>query len=344
MSRKLLFVVSGFLASLVLAEIVLRIFPVATGYGYKPVNAEEPVLRGTALAPYTYSLGWNFRRVSHGMLNNDGFISDRNYKPSVGNGVLLVGDSYVQAAAVPENLNLHAQLATRLRPVEVAGISRAGGALPDYVAMARWGVARYHTGVLIVLIVSGDVADSLTPKTGGYYFQQTAQGYVQTRVDRAPLGCVQETLNKSMLFRYLYDNLAFTVNFPTRPQIPAIAVAGDMAKQEKYGQVCEFFLGHLLQILPREKIVLLIHRSRKSGTFVYDTDVDVLRDNALQRGFRVLDLGPLFTEYEGRNRQRLDSSPVDTHWNILAQQFVADELAPQLRDILHDGGSERVPR
>jgi len=334
MLRKLLFTLLGFVGSVVLLEVILHMFPVATGYGYGPVDAANPILQGTAFAPYTYSLGWNFRRVSHGTLNNEGFISDRNYGPNGGDSVVVVGDSYVQAAAVPEGLNLHAQLAARLRPVEVAGLSRAGGSLPDYLAMARWGVDRYHAGVLVVLIVSGDVADSVNPKAGGYYFQQTVQGYVNTRIDRAKLGNVQQTLNRSMLFRYLYDNLAFTVNFPERPQVPTIAVAGDAARLERYRQICKFFLDQLVLIMPPEKIVLLIYPGRRAGSFVYDTDVNVMRDSAQQRGFRVLNLGPLFATYEEHNRHRLDASPIDSHWNALAQQVVADELAPQLHDIL----------
>ena len=212
MGLRLAFAALGIAASAILVEVALHFAPVATGYGYLPLNVGNPVLRGTPFARYTYSLGWNFREVTHGNLNNEGFIADRDYFDSEAGSVLIIGDSYVQAAPIPEAQNLHAVMARKLQPVEVIGLSRSGGSLPDYLAMARWGILKYHPVAVVFVIVTGDVADSVKLKPDGYYFRRTSAGLVQTRVDRPMLSPVKKALNRSKLFRYLYDNLAFAQN------------------------------------------------------------------------------------------------------------------------------------
>ena len=78
----------------------------------------------------------------------------------------------------------------------------------------------------------------------------------------------------------------------------------------------------------------MFHRTRRNGSFVYDADIDVLRELAGPRGYAAIDLGEEFMEYEVNTRSRLDSYPVDTHWNALAQRVVADRLTPVIHEIL----------
>ena len=328
----LIWVSLGFSLAVVFAEAVLRLLPVSTGYDYMPLNSHNPVLRGTPHVHYTYSLGWNFRLADHGSLNNDGFIATRDYRRGDTAPVLLIGDSYVQAAAVRPDRNLHALLSERLQPVEVFGLGRAGGALPDYVAMARWGIDRYRPAALVFLIVVGDVDDSLSAKAGGYYFTPGETGLVESRLDRPALTGAQKTLNHSMLFRYLYDNLAFTVNFALR-SAPQQGVVVSREPQVRR-RTSAFFLDELERSFPRERMILLIHRARRGGSFMYDADVNVLSEMAESRGFRVVDLAASFEAYERQTGIHLDFAPVDTHWNEAAHRLVAGELEPLLKNML----------
>jgi hypothetical protein len=240
----------------------------------------------------------------------------------------------VQAAAVPRERNLHALLTSRLRPVDVDGLYRSGGSLPDYLAIASWGIARYNANALVFTIASGDVDDSVNPKESGNYFASTATGYEQTRVDRAPHGFAATLVNRSKLFRYIYDNLGFTLNFPGGSADAPIAVSGNPGRLRKCQQISLFFLTQVEQLMKPDRVILLINRTRRNGTFLYDADINVLADVARERGFRVIDLGQAFSDYESRTGVRLDSSPIDTHWNTLGQQVVADELTPALRGLL----------
>jgi hypothetical protein len=298
------------------------------------LNSRNPVLRGTPFWKYVYSEGWNFRLESHGSLNNEGFIATRDYQCTAAGSVLIIGDSYVQAAAVPPELNMHALLSKRLQPVSVFGLGRAGGAVPDYLAMARWGIARFCPRILVFLIVTGDVEDSLTPKPGGYHFARTATGYRLSRTDRPELTEGEKLLNRSKLFRYLYDNLAFTVNSPLHRAPPATSVTANATVRTAWRGASDFFLSELADTFPQQKVILLFFHGRRAGVFTYDADIDVLRDLAIERGFHVRDLAESFTAYESRTGQRLDFAPVDTHWNARAHRFVADQLAPMLADML----------
>src|SRR5262245_12759965 len=87
------------LLCLLLAEIVLRFLPVATGMWALPVNASQPILRFTPNREFLFSRDWNFSLVNRGRTNNDGFVNDENYVERDPRPLLAaIGDSYVEAA------------------------------------------------------------------------------------------------------------------------------------------------------------------------------------------------------------------------------------------------------
>jgi|RhiMethySRZTD1v2_1073278.scaffolds.fasta_scaffold46649_3 hypothetical protein len=96
-------------ACLLFAEIVLRFLPVATGMWAMPVNAENPISRFTPDRAFLFSRDWNFSLVNRGRINNDGFVNDENYAENDPRPLLaVVGDSYVEAAMVPNDKTFYA--------------------------------------------------------------------------------------------------------------------------------------------------------------------------------------------------------------------------------------------
>jgi hypothetical protein len=314
----------GFLASALLAELFLSALPVATGYHYQAMNDANPVLRGAAHSPYVYSLGWNFRRARRGTLNNEGFPATYDYHRGSHPPVLIVGDSYVQAAAVTAGKRMHELLTARQVPVETIALSRPGGSLPDYLSMVEWGVTRYQPRAVVVLIVLGDVDDSLADKPGGYHFALSPKGFELRRRDRAPLSPFRQTLNESMLIRYAYDNLGLYARLARTVQ----STPADHGIEQR---TSEFFLAELARIVPADRTILIFHRGRQQRSFEYQADIDALLMAARERGVRSIDLAPEFTAYEARNGRRVDEFPVDTHWNELAHAYVAERLVEVLR-------------
>jgi hypothetical protein len=327
MFRKILQISLGFLASLLLVECILRFCPVATGYNYLPMNATNPVLRGSPFMHYVYSLGWSFRRVRSGNLNNEGFPATYDYGRIPVPPVLVVGDSYVQAAAVTPGKRLHEALSEKLQPVHAFALSRAGGSLPDYLSMIEWGVERYRPAAVVVVVALGDVDDSLDRKGGGYHFEADADGYVLRRIDRPGRGSAQAALNSSRLVRYLYDNLGLARRVQT----------GGLERQvtpEERRRIAGEFLAQLAQVVPPRDTILVFHRGRRDGSFDFPSDIDVLLVQARERGVQVLDLAPGFAAFEASTGRRIDFAPVDTHWNECAHAYVATELALRLRPML----------
>jgi len=316
----------GFVACVFAAEFALRGMPVATGYHYLPMDAANPVLRGTAHSPYVYSTGWNFRRARRGTLNNDGFPATYDYRNDAPARVLIIGDSFVQAAAVTPGKRMHEQLTAQIAPAEAIALSRAGGSLPDYLSMAEWGVARYEPAVVVMLIVLGDVEESVVRKPGGYSFARSGAGFELVRQDRPPASLLKRLLNESMLVRYAYDNLALHARLGGT--LPKVHVDSNTARG-----VSEYFLDGLARHIPANKTILMFYRGRHSHSFALEADIDALLAVARARGIRVMDLGPAFTAYERSHPWRLDEAPFDLHWNELAHAYVAEQLAETLRTI-----------
>ena len=333
MTRRAFQLLAGLLFSILVAEMLLRCLPVSTGYTYQPLNDSNPVLRGQPFVAYTYSRAWNFRLTTSGTLNNDGFIASRNYGLDDKERILLLGDSFVQAAAVQPDRNLHARLSDRLAGADVYGLGRAGGALPDYLAMAKWGIEKYRPRVLVFQLVRGDVGESLAVKAGGYHFQAVPQGYAMGRTDRLAHSRLGALAGRSMLFHYLYDNLAVTVNFPRRLLGKRRGPKSRLQFAER-ANISAFFLESLADMFPPERVVLLLSGVRTGETLVEDADLQRLGALAASRGFKVIDLADSFNAFEKRTGHRVDFSPFDTHWNETAHALVAAELSPLLEGML----------
>lgn len=319
-------IVFGFVGFALLAELALHLFPVATGNRYLPVNAGNPVLRGAAHVPYTYSLGWNFRRTQHGFLNNDGFAAIYDYRPESPAPVVLIGDSFVQAAAIAPGQRLHEVLSQALAPRHVFALGRPGGALPDYLANASWARDRYHPAALIILISVGDVDDSLDVKAGGYHFEFEGPKAVLVRQDRPPYTPLERLINESKLFRYSYDNLGLYA-YSQAQAVPRV----DTSRREA---ISAAFLDQLAAIYPARSTLILFSRGRRDGSFIYASDTDTLLALARRRGLQVLDLPPILADYEKRSGVRVDDYPIDVHWNSRAAAFVAGQVMGPLNQIL----------
>lgn len=312
----------GFVGCAMLAELVLRLFPVSTGNHYQPVNAENPVLRGASHVPYTYSLGWNFRRTQHGLLNNDGFAAVYDYQAESPAPILLIGDSFVQAAATTPGRRLHEVLSMTLAPRHVFALGRPGGSLPDYLALAQWGRDRYRPAAIIILISVGDVDDSVDEKPGGYSFVLSPAGSDLIRRDRPPYSPLENLINGSSLFRYAYDNLGLHANMqPAKPENSAADLRN---------AVSTAFLDRLAAVYPASRTLIVFNKGRREGSFNYSSDTDTLLELAHARGLQLLELPPLLADYEARTGLRVDEYPVDIHWNARAAAVVAGGVSRSL--------------
>jgi len=66
-------------ACLVVAEVVLRFLPVASGTRTLAVNAQNPVFHFTPNRDFVFSTGWDMDLANRGHVNNAGFLNDQDY-------------------------------------------------------------------------------------------------------------------------------------------------------------------------------------------------------------------------------------------------------------------------
>jgi hypothetical protein len=331
MKRSLYFFI-GLLCAVAAIELGLRALPVATGYSNLPVNAANPVLRGTPGAKYTYSKGWNFRFVHSGTLNDDGYIGISSSGTSK-KRILLIGNSYVEAAAIDPERNLASVLGKSLEQCEVLALAKSGDTLADYVARSDWSVNRYHPDAVIVLLVENDVRRSYEPHPGGHYFKAQGNSLEIDREDWPGLVGLRKRIAKLSLFRYFWDNLHLPVSFPKLgTSATKGALSGRGEDNSQIDRAITFALARLQDFFPKSQFLFLIDAKRTGAAG--QRDIDRFADLAELAGFQVLRLQDSFDSYQRANGLWLDLRPIDAHWNVVAQAVAADATLPRITALL----------
>ncbi|MBI3506442.1 MAG: hypothetical protein HY059_16515 [Proteobacteria bacterium] len=335
--------ISGGVAVLLGLELLLRLLPVSTGFGFLAVNEANPVLRGAPGGAYTYSRGWNMRLARTGRLNADGFVASYGYLPDRAS-VAVIGNSFVQAAALDpadtlqERLNVGAPTGR-----QAIAIGQAGAHVADYLAAAAWAHAAYRVEAMVIVLTVGDVLDAEMPKAGGYHFSVDGAGTVAgpLRTDRGMPGFLAATANGSRLLRYLYDNLSLLAHVPAPADLLRVRAPAKPSRtgpmppripdRARFEALADAFLARLPAAagLPADRIVLVVDADRPAlleKRVPEPRDIDLLGHRARAAGFRVLELDAPFRAAG----PPLDFLPLDGHWNARAHAIVADRLSALL--------------
>jgi hypothetical protein len=331
----------GFLIAVGGAELLLRGFPVSTGYDLGPVDAAHPIAHGEPGFRYTYSRDWNFRLQNSGSLNNYGFRASYDYHPDP-RAVTLVGNSFVQADALEPRDTIQERMAARLhRPVFGLGVD--GFSLADYLEASRWASATFDSRILLVLLTTGDLDHSCTQRSGQHYLRFDEGRISVSLIDRETPSRLKRWLNRSRLFRYLFDNLRVSANWAKgwkrdRDDSDAprgrSAIAG-CADARFEAAATQFLLSSFreLETQRQARVIFLLapgYRREQSLEPGEIRDVDRFADSAAQEHFEIVRLQPAFAEALDAGT-RLDFLPIDGHWNssahAIAARVAADALA-----------------
>jgi hypothetical protein len=343
------YLVLGFLLAACGAELALLAFPVSTGYHLGAVDEAHPIVHGEPHSRYIYSRDWNFHLENSGTLNNYGFRASYDYRPDA-SSVTLVGNSFVQADALDPRDTIQERLAARLnRPVFGLGVD--GFSLGDYLEASRWAASTFDSHLLLVLLTTGDLNHSCTLRSGQHYLR-FADGLVTvTLVDRATPAPLKRWLNRSSLFRYLFDNLRVTANWAKGwrrdrdgddvPQADSATAGCADARFE--AAATQFLLGAFREIETQHQarvIFLLAPGYRREQSFEPGQirDVDRFAESAAREGFEVVSLQPAFGKALEAGT-RLDFLPIDGHWNATAHALAARATA----DALTSRSALRIP-
>ena len=85
-------------------EVVFRIVPTSSPVDLSPVTSSSDVLRYKPYQTSTFSSGANFYKVIEKSTNNYGFFSSIDYAPNSSQDIMVIGDSYVEAVQVKNNV------------------------------------------------------------------------------------------------------------------------------------------------------------------------------------------------------------------------------------------------
>ncbi len=346
MKQRALPLLLGLVLAAAFAEAVLRLLPVSTGYDVGAVDADNPIVRGSRFFHYTYSSGWNFHLENSGTLNNYGFRAPYDYRPDP-RALLVIGNSYVQADAITPRDTMTGRLGVLLnRPAYALGAD--GSALADYLAAARWASDRFGARLLLVLLTTGDLNHSCMARAGKHYLRLDNGAMSLQLVGRAAPSLPKRLLNGSKLFRYVFDNLRVTANWPKGwrrsddgpPQPDAVAASDGCTDAAFEHAATEFLMAsfHEFETAKQARVMFVLapgYRLEQHIAAGANRDIDAFALRAEQEGFAVVHLDSAFAAAL-RAGVRLDFLPIDGHWtaaaNTLAAQVAADAISNDWSD------------
>ncbi len=337
---------------LVLAELLLRLLPVATGLGSMPVDAAHPIFRFRPNSDFTFSRDWDLDLANRGHVNNDGFINNQDYVASGKQPlVAVIGDSYVEAAMVPYAQTFHGLLSEAFRDkLRVYSFGASGAPLSQYLVWARYAVSTYGARALVINVVGNDFDESrieFKAASGFWYYAPDKDGALALRLVEYRPDALTRLVRQSALLRYLAINLRAQHNVTAAlarfrgggaaPQ-PEQQYAGNTSAEASSQRVAlskqavDRFLADIQQLgLPKPCIVFTLDgfrypdaKHRGAGTFF-----DVMRRYFLERaaasGLEAIDLDPDFLKRHAEPAERFEY-PNDAHWNPNGHRIAAQAL------------------
>jgi hypothetical protein len=327
-------------------EVTLRFLPTRGGAFAADPAPDWPAHRLIPHSEYTFSAAWNFRNVRHGVTNNMGYVAPFDYVAGM-RGIAVIGDSYIEALMNSYSNTLQGQLAGELnhrQPILNFGMS--GAEMPDYLGIASMVTSRFDFAWVVILIDKGDFTGGFAPGPG--YFKWDAY-------QRPPIRLVPELhrrwavklLRQLALVRYVRGNLraslqhllhSSTVNRTTRCMPGGLKAGDDRLLQAFAAGVPQAFR------VPPSRVILIFDADRAQ---IYTRNVgrtsmtcatrdgtarEYLARTARALGENVIDMTPVFAAYINTTGERVDYSPIDSHWNAAGHRLAAMEVARTINE------------
>ena len=131
--KTIVYVVYLCIAVLVLLELIFQILPTATPFWLAPATSTESTLKFYPNQSTTYSLGKNFYKIVKKQTNNYGFVASEDFKSNSQPGLVIIGDSYVEAMQVDSSDTLGEVLSNIHSDQSVYQLGISGIAMSQYL-------------------------------------------------------------------------------------------------------------------------------------------------------------------------------------------------------------------
>jgi hypothetical protein len=347
--------------TLLALEAVFRLLPVATAPWVQPATPENPVQRYVANMPFTWSVGWNFKIVSHGRTNVQGFIAGYDYDTAATTPlVAVVGDSFVEAMPVRFQDSLTGKLQQALGARGRAySFAQSGAPLSQYIAYARHACELYRPERLVILVVGNDFDESVYAKrarNGFFHLHPKPGGGFDFKLSPVPPMSVAERIGRnSALALYFFRNVSksgliqlLTIGRAQAderkvgPYVGNTLASADAARIAEGEQVIDWFLDQLGSLCVKpDGVVIVVDAPRPE---IYDPGMlEAVRESyfgrmrarvlaeGAARGFRTVDLQDAFVASYAKDQRRFEPS-IDNHWDEHGHDVAAAAIVARLGD------------
>jgi hypothetical protein len=273
-----------------------------------------------------------------------GYVAPFNYV--AGREVIaVVGDSFVEGLMNNYADMLQSQIAERLSGSSVYAFGTAGASLSDYLGLGQFVRQQFPLRWVVIVIVAGDFTDAFAPQPG-FFVWDAAQAPPMRLIPQIPASRLRKLVRSMAVVRYIRGNLRFSMSSFLHSSVkgvseecrPQVLSDDDKRLMSQYASALPMSYG-----VPPSRIILVfdtdrteLYRSDGARTAPACPTRDALAraflaTEAQQDGEKVLDLGPVFSDYFVRYHRRVDYSPVDWHWNPIGHALVAQEVARMIQ-------------
>jgi hypothetical protein len=328
----------------VLLEVIFRVLPTTSPIDLQPVSSEQDILRFEADQTAVFSLGANFYKTVTKKTNNVGFYSSFNYEKSKSPKIMIIGDSFVEAAAIENSDTIGEVLRAKDETEDIYQMGVSGVPLSQYIKMAEYAKNNYAPSRFVIVIAGNDFDQSLCDyriKLGTWCFNEDFElafipfnGYEGIRYYAR-----NSAFARYVVFQAGINWRQLMSNFGQKPQgmDASHSYSGNVKRfkeqeiLDKSYMVVDRFFEELnnLQILSKSTLVLDadrqdIYNSRQTESYFQKMREYTIR-GAEVNGVALIDMKPIFESDYKANGVKFEFS-TDGHWNERAHKLVAEAL------------------
>jgi hypothetical protein len=349
--RFVLSALAGLLLACLGLEALLQTLPVNSGARMQNSLPSMPYAHYLPQQSFVYSYGWALNNTQKAMTSRDGFVNSRDFDD--GANALVIGDSFIEAYMLPYGDTVQGRLDATLGKVYAAASS--GNGLADALQLSRHFLPRIHPKTAVLFVEPWDLRSIDATMGRGHNSFAFDGGKPTVAFSPYVESGMKLYLLRSALLRYMYYNLKLPDSLQGKGVAGApraVDAVAQAARVQKRDAAIDYLLAELagLQRQYGTRFVFLVDADRapiyangKATRNWLPGDREFLLGKLRAAGFGVVDMQPIFVQHWGRYHERMDSLPMDGHWNSVGHKLAADGVLELLKADRPDYRNVKVP-
>ena len=332
----------------VVLEIIFRLLPTTAPIDLQPITDKTDILRFQPNEETTFSLGKDFYQVVEKSTNNYGFYSSYDYLPNIEPNIVVVGDSYVEAAQIRNQDSIGEVLQSENPNLIVYQIGVSGVPLSQYIQMIRYAKSEFSAQHYVIVVVGNDFDQSLCSyrrKEGTWCFNTD---YELAFIPFDGYSLKRQMGRSSAFIRYLvfqggldWRNILARFGMNDAGLAASSLYAGNTERMKsdeitaKSRRVITRSFEELVDMDLTSKVTIILDADRNDiyqnkSTDSYFNDMRrFMIESAVANNVSYIDMDPIFREDFSVFGERFEFR-TDGHWNERAHRLAAQRLAKQI--------------